>query len=66
MSAESSLATKFSGDVRRLYDERAHLPGTGGVTDWTVASTERGGIIARGIKGPCPGGVSVSQSSTTP
>ena len=55
VSAEASLATKFSSDVRRHYDERAHLPGTGGVTDWTVASTERGGIIARGIKGSMSG-----------
>ncbi len=55
VSAEASLATKFSGDVRRHYDERALTPGTGGITDWTVASTERGGIIARGIKGSMSG-----------
>jgi predicted phage terminase large subunit-like protein len=55
VSAEASLATKFSGDVRREYDERASLPGTGGVTDWKVAGTERGGIIARGIKGSMSG-----------
>jgi predicted phage terminase large subunit-like protein len=55
VSAESSLATKFSGDVRRLYDERAAVPGTGGVTDWTVSGAQRGGIIARGIKGSMSG-----------
>jgi predicted phage terminase large subunit-like protein len=55
VSAEASLATKFSSDVRRHYDDRANLPGTGGVTDWTVAGTERGGIIARGIKGSMSG-----------
>ena len=55
VSAEASLATKFSSDVKRHYDERANLPGTGGVTDWKVASTERGGIIARGIKGSMSG-----------
>jgi predicted phage terminase large subunit-like protein len=56
VSAEASLATKFSGDVRRHYDERANMPGTGGVTDWTVADAgERGGIIARGIKGSMSG-----------
>lgn len=55
VSAEASLATKFSGDVRRHYDERAAVPGTGGVTDWTVAGPDRGGIIARGIKGSMSG-----------
>lgn len=55
VSAEASLATKFSGDVRRHYDERAAVPGTGGVTDWTVAGADRGGIIARGIKGSMSG-----------
>ena len=55
VSAEASLATKFSGDVRRHYDDRAPEPSTGGVTDWTVPGSERGGIIARGIKGGMSG-----------
>lgn len=55
VSAEASLATKFSSDVRRHYDERATLPGTGGITDWKVQGSERGGIIARGIKGSMSG-----------
>lgn len=56
VSAEASLATKFSSDVRRHYDERANLPGRGGITDWGVAEpSERGGIIARGIKGSMSG-----------
>lgn len=55
VSAEVSLATKFSGDVRRHYDERATNPGTGGVTDWGVGGGLRGGILARGIKGSISG-----------
>jgi predicted phage terminase large subunit-like protein len=55
VSAEASLATKFSGDVQREYDERATRPRRGGVTDWTIDGPERGGIIARGIKGSMSG-----------
>lgn len=55
VSSESSLATKFSGDVQREYDERATRPRRGGVTDWTIDGPERGGIIARGIKGSMSG-----------
>lgn len=55
VSAEVSLATKFSGDVRRHYDERATNPGIGGVTDWGVGGGLRGGILARGIKGSISG-----------
>lgn len=56
VSAEASLATKFSSDVRRYYDDRSPLPGRGGVTDWGVSEpSDRGGIIARGIKGSMSG-----------
>lgn len=55
VSAEASLATKFSGDVQREYDARATRPRRGGVTDWTIDGPERGGIIARGIKGSMSG-----------
>lgn len=55
VSAEASLATKFSGDVQREYDERSHRPRRGGVTDWKIDGPERGGIIARGIKGSMSG-----------
>jgi len=55
VSAEASLATKFSGDVQREYDARATKPRRGGVTDWTIDGPDRGGIIARGIKGSMSG-----------
>jgi predicted phage terminase large subunit-like protein len=55
VSAEASLATKFSGDVQREYDARATKPRRGGATDWTIDGPERGGIIARGIKGSMSG-----------
>jgi len=55
VSAEASLATKFSGDIQREYDERATMPRRGGVTDWTIDGPQRGGIIARGIKGSMSG-----------
>lgn len=54
VSAEASLATKFSGDVQREYEERSTESYRGGVTDWSIAG-KRGGIIARGIKGSMSG-----------
>lgn len=53
VSAEASLAVKFSRDVRRAYDRRGAQPSEGGVTDWTIGGT--GGIIARGINGGMSG-----------
>jgi predicted phage terminase large subunit-like protein len=53
VSAEASLAEKFSGDVRRLYDERKPGTAEGGVKAWTVGG--KGGIVARGISGALVG-----------
>lgn len=53
VSAEASLAVKFSRDVRRAYDRRGTQPSEGGVTDWTIGGT--GGVIARGINGGMSG-----------
>lgn len=53
VSAEASLAEKFSGDVRRLYDERKPGTSEGGVKAWTVGG--KGGIVARGISGALVG-----------
>jgi predicted phage terminase large subunit-like protein len=56
VSAEASLATKFSEDVRDAYDERGMNPWTGGVTDWKLdVDGRQGGILARGIKGGMSG-----------
>lgn len=53
VSAEASLAEKFSGDVRRLYDERKPGTAEGGVKAWTIGG--KGGIVARGISGALVG-----------
>jgi predicted phage terminase large subunit-like protein len=54
LSAEASLAEKFSGDVRDAYDERGTIPSKGGVTAWALQG-RKGGILARGVKGGVTG-----------
>lgn len=53
ISAEASLAEKFSLDVKMQYDERGSTPTIGGVQGWTVGG--KGGVIARGIHGSISG-----------
>lgn len=54
ISAEASLAEKFSGDIRDAYDELGAIPSKGGVTAWTLDG-RKGGVLARGIKGGVSG-----------
>lgn len=54
ISAEASLAEKFSRTVRDHYDERAIIPARGGFTEWNVSGHD-GGIIARGVSGSIVG-----------
>lgn len=54
ISAEASLATKFSSDVRNAYDEMGVVDAEGGKTEWRVKG-HTGGILARGIKGSIVG-----------
>lgn len=53
VSAEASLAEKFSLDVKMQYDKRGETKSIGGVQNWTVGGA--GGVIARGIHGGISG-----------
>jgi predicted phage terminase large subunit-like protein len=53
ISAEASLAEKFSLDVKTEYDERGNTKSIGGVKAWTVGG--KGGILARGLTGGLSG-----------
>lgn len=53
ISAEASLAEKFSLDVKMQYDQRGSTRSIGGVKAWTVGGT--GGILARGLGGGLSG-----------
>lgn len=53
VSAEASLAEKFSNDIKREYDQRAPSKSVGGVKNWEVAGG--GGVLARGISGSISG-----------
>lgn len=53
ISAEASLAEKFSNDVKMQYDQRGSTKSMGGVKAWTVGG--KGGILARGLTGGVSG-----------
>lgn len=53
ISAEASLAEKFSLDVKTEYDQRGSTKSIGGVKAWTVGG--KGGILARGLGGGLSG-----------
>lgn len=53
ISAEASLAEKFSLDVKMQYDQRGAAKSIGGVKSWTVGG--KGGVLARGLTGSLSG-----------
>jgi predicted phage terminase large subunit-like protein len=53
ISAEASLAEKFSNDVKMQYDQRGSTKSIGGVKAWSVGG--KGGVLARGLTGNVSG-----------